>query len=314
MRAKIMLLSSTLRDEQNARYALRILTDISAAFNHTLSVLQDKIGEKSLQACGEALSDKVISACQDCQAVFVCDGACPGLDELYDALDIPLSLRSLSVPEALCGRGESPVSLYVGTVLSLDEETLRLALRQAFLIAQEADMLLRHTAPSGASRDVWNAAVRLQETLLPQVSTVAQTAPEAVREMILSPQRAGFVLCPPYAGSILLAAGTALCAHPGVIHDMALGEGADVYAAHGCSMDEYYGYLRAALEREPDLVLDDGGDTTEMLHIPAAQKAPLRRCASIEDCANAVLFLASDAARCITGQVIAVDGGEAMIE
>ena len=42
--------------------------------------------------------------------------------------------------------------------------------------------------------------------------------------------------------------------------------GADVYAAHGCSMDEYYGYLRAALEREPDLVLDDGGDTTEMLH------------------------------------------------
>ena len=50
------------------------------------------------------------------------------------------------------------------------------------------------------------------------------------------------------------------------------------------------------------------------LHIPAAQKAPLRRCASIEDCANAVLFLASDAARCITGQVIAVDGGEAMIE
>ena len=231
MRAKIMLLSSTLRDEQNARYALRILTDISAAFNHTLSVLQDKIGEKSRQAYGEALSDKVISACQDCQAVFVCDGACPGMDELYDALDIPLSLRSLSVPEALCGRGESPVSLYVGTVLSLDEETLRLALRQAFLIAQEADMLLRHTAPSGASRDVWNAAVRLQETLLPQVSTVAQTAPEAVREMILSPQRAGFVLCPPYAGSILLAAGTALCAHPGVIHDMALGEGADVYAA-----------------------------------------------------------------------------------
>lgn len=247
MRAKIMLLSSTWRDEQNARYALRILTDISAAFNHTLSVLQDKIGEKSQKAYGEALSDKVISACQDCQAVFVCDGACPGLDELYDALDIPLTLRSLSVPEALCDRGESPVSLYVGTVLSLDEETLRRALRQAFLIAQEADMLLRHTAPSGASRDVWNAAVRLQETLLPQVSTVAQTAPEAVREMILSPQRAGFVLCPPYAGSILLAAGTALCAHPGVIHDMALGEGADVYAAWLPENDETILPFSAAL-------------------------------------------------------------------
>ena len=65
---------------------------------------------------------------------------------------------------------------------------------------------------------------------------------------------------------------------------------------------------------DTDMTNPPGWDTTEMLHIPAAQKAPLRRCATIEDCANAVLFLASDAARCITGQIIAVDGGEAMIE
>lgn len=65
---------------------------------------------------------------------------------------------------------------------------------------------------------------------------------------------------------------------------------------------------------DTDMTNPPGWDTTEMLHIPAAQKAPLRRCASIEDCANAVLFLSSDAARCITGQVIAIDGGEAMIE
>ena len=65
---------------------------------------------------------------------------------------------------------------------------------------------------------------------------------------------------------------------------------------------------------DTDMTNPPGWDTTEMLHVPAAQKAPLRRCATIEDCANAVLFLASDAAKCITGQVIAVDGGEAMIE
>ena len=65
---------------------------------------------------------------------------------------------------------------------------------------------------------------------------------------------------------------------------------------------------------DTDMTNPPGWDTTEMLHIPAAQKAPLRRCATIEDCANAVLFLASDATRCITGQIIAVDGGEAMIE
>lgn len=56
-----------------------------------------------------------------------------------------------------------------------------------------------------------------------------------------------------------------------------------------------------------------GFDTTETLHKPAMEKAPLRRCASIEDCADAIVFLASDASRCITGQTIAVDGGEALI-
>lgn len=56
-----------------------------------------------------------------------------------------------------------------------------------------------------------------------------------------------------------------------------------------------------------------GFDTSETLHAPAAERAPLRRCATIEDCADAIVFLASDAARCITGQTIAVDGGEALL-
>lgn len=64
---------------------------------------------------------------------------------------------------------------------------------------------------------------------------------------------------------------------------------------------------------DTDMTNPPGFDTTETLHIPAAENAPLRRCASIEDCANAILFLASDASRCITGQTIAVDGGEALI-
>ena len=64
---------------------------------------------------------------------------------------------------------------------------------------------------------------------------------------------------------------------------------------------------------DTDMTNPPGWDTTEMLHKPAAAKAPLRRCASIDDCANAILFLASDASRCITGNHIAVDGGEALV-
>jgi NAD(P)-dependent dehydrogenase (short-subunit alcohol dehydrogenase family) len=39
---------------------------------------------------------------------------------------------------------------------------------------------------------------------------------------------------------------------------------------------------------------------------------PLRRLGKADDIANAVVFLASDAATWITGQAISVDGGYAM--
>ena len=42
-----MLLSASSQDEINAAYAEKILIDLSAAFDHTFSMRQDKIGEKS---------------------------------------------------------------------------------------------------------------------------------------------------------------------------------------------------------------------------------------------------------------------------
>ena len=41
-------------------------------------------------------------------------------------------------------------------------------------------------------------------------------------------------------------------------------------------------------------------------------RIPARRIAALNDIANAVMFLASDAARHIVGQVLTVDGGEAL--
>lgn len=63
-----------------------------------------------------------------------------------------------------------------------------------------------------------------------------------------------------------------------------------------------------------DMTCPPGWDTTEMLFVPASEKAPLRRTATIEDCANAILFLVSDMGRNVTGQIVAVDAGESMIE
>ena len=64
---------------------------------------------------------------------------------------------------------------------------------------------------------------------------------------------------------------------------------------------------------DTDMVNPPGYDTTDALLKPRAQSAPLGRCASIEDCANLILFLASDASRCITGNHITVDGGEVLV-
>ena len=96
-----MLLSSTAQDEINAAYAEKILIDLSAAFDHTFSMRQDRIGEKSKAAGGETLTDKTIDACQSCQAVFVCDANADGVQDLYDALNLPMLVRSFCVPEVL---------------------------------------------------------------------------------------------------------------------------------------------------------------------------------------------------------------------
>ncbi|MBR3017493.1 MAG: hypothetical protein IKH57_10540 [Clostridia bacterium] len=230
MRAKIMLLSASPQDEINAAYAERILTDLSAAFGHIFSMRQEKIGEKSKAANGEILTDKAVNACQDCQAIFVCDANAQGVQELYDALNLPMLFRSFCVPEVLCGRHEKPVNLYVGSVFSMDEETLRQAIHSSFSLAQEMDVRLCHAAPTGKSLAEWTAAIRVQETAFPQVSANTLTAPEAIRGMISAPERMGLLLCPPYAGSIMLSAGTALCTHPNVIHDFAFDESIGVYA------------------------------------------------------------------------------------
>ena len=247
MRAKIMLLSSSPRDEINAAYAEKILIDLSAAFDHVFSMRQEKIGEKSKAASGESLTDGTVCACQECQAVFVCDAGAEGVQELYDALNLPMLVRSFCVPEVLCGRHEKPVNLYVGSVFSMDEDTLQQAIRSAFSLAQEMDVRLCHCTPTGKSEAEWSAAIRVQEAAFPQISSDSMTAPEAIRGMIVFPERMGLLLCPPYAGSIMLSAGTAMSTHPNIIHDFTFNQSIGVYGPVLPPEQEDIGPFAAAL-------------------------------------------------------------------
>lgn len=50
--------------------------------------------------------------------------------------------------------------------------------------------------------------------------------------------------------------------------------GADVYAVHGESMEEYEQNIKSALDTQPNLIVDDGGDVITMLHQEYASLIP----------------------------------------
>lgn len=230
MHAKILLLPGSNRGEKLCNLAEEILVEVSAAFGHSFSLLREKIGYPAVTAHGTPLPDRTIDACRSAGGVLVCDGECPGVQDLYDALNLPLQIRDFSIPEGLCGRHEAPVSLQVGMVLSLDEETLPRAIQCAFRFAQDKEGKISHVAPNGSAKAEWEANVRVEAVHYPAVSASAMTAPEAITALISTPNRLGLMLCPPYAGGMLNAAAGALCAHAFMVHETALDEKTGVYS------------------------------------------------------------------------------------
>ncbi len=216
MHARILFLSAENNLSPACTWAQQILTEISAAFGHSFSFLEGR---------AEApLSDGAVSACQKCQAVFLADADHPAAQELYDEFDLPLAVRLISLPAALCGRHEAPVRAVLAQVLSLDEDTRRAALRQACALAGEEGLPLAHVPPAGAAKAAWTAeiyAAAQAEALDPR---------EAARRLILSPDSLGLCLCSPYAGGILLAAASALYADRCLVYDSAWDGTAGVYA------------------------------------------------------------------------------------
>jgi len=211
MHAKITLLPGSAPGSAACEYAEQLLTDISAAFDHSFSLYRGKTEEEP--------SEKTLSLCESSQGILLGNAQDPRAAALYDALGLPLRIRSFCVPEALCGRRERPVKLWIGTVLSLDEDTLRLAMQEAFRFAREEDAHILSVSPTGQSKAAWDAAVRVQGASNPVVAVDFIGAPEAAAALVRDPGRMGLLLCPPYAGSILEAAATASCRHPELLFD-----------------------------------------------------------------------------------------------
>jgi len=224
MRAKIMLLCSNKIGDKVYTLAEQLLTDVSAAFGHSFSLMRGKAGDAA-----QAITDETLDNCQQCQGILLCDGISKATQDLYDALDLPLRIRSLCIPEALCARREQPVSFWLAQALSVDEQTIRSAMASAFRFAQDSDAKITHVPPNGASRGEWMGAIRVHEVKYPSLSTSTLSGPDAMTSLITSPSRLGVMLCPPYAGGMLHAAAVALCPFPGLMYEASFDETIGVY-------------------------------------------------------------------------------------
>lgn len=230
MQAKIMLLPSDSKGKTLCSYAEEIFLEISAAFGHSLHTVREKIGADSIRLFDTPLTQETLDSCARCQAVFLADADCDGSRALYQALQIPLRIRNFCIPAPLCERGIQPQAFYMGFATSLGTDIMFQAVRSAITMAHEKEIAFCHIAPTGNHRLQWDADVKETLKKYPELSFASLTGADAVRRILAGPQQIGMMLCPPYAGSILESAATAMHTFPGLQYDWGIAETIGVYA------------------------------------------------------------------------------------
>ena len=236
MQARIMLLPANSKGKTLCSYAEELFLEVSASFGHSLNTFREKIGEDSIRLFDVPLTQETLDACKRCQAVFLADADCEGSRLLYQGLGVALRIRNYSIPDSIGERNVPPQTFLMGQTISLDPDTIFSAARQAAQLAAGMEIPFCHTAPSGNSRFAWDAHVKETMKKYPSLSWASLSAPEAVRRIIETPQQIGFLLCPPYSGSILESAATSLFPYPGLQYDWGIGENIGIYAPR-LSMD-----------------------------------------------------------------------------
>lgn len=237
MQAKIMLLPSSNKGKTLCNYAEELFLEISADFGHSLNTCREKIGADSIRLFDVPLTQETLDACKKCQAVFLADSDCQGAKALYQGLEIPLRIRHFSIPESLSIRGLPPRKFLLGQVTSLEQNSLFLAVRQAMKTAHELEIPFCHTAPTGNNRFAWDADIKETAKKYPGMACESLAAPDAIRRIIEAPDTLGFLLCPPYAGSIMESGASSLFPFPGIQYDTGTTETIGVFAPR-LSLDE----------------------------------------------------------------------------
>lgn len=230
MQVKIMMLLSDEKNKKLCQCAEAVLNEVAGAFEHSFSVLYEKIGVLSQNAYEAPLTEEAVEACLKCQGILLDCAETEGFEELLDALDATLHARYCGIPQALCGRHERGFSLWMGIVRSLDDAKVSHAVKQAFELGVQQEVLLSYVRPNGKFSEHWLAEMSACALQYPNCPAKEMLSTEAMEKLIETPSQIGLLLAPPYAGAIYRAAAVTLDTVPYLMRDIALGEGIGVYA------------------------------------------------------------------------------------
>lgn len=226
MREKIVLLYEDENGKMLCEVASRVLAAVSLSFGHSFVV--------SVKSCCDVeIDDETLDACTEAGAVLVSSAQMNCMDSLLAELYCNCRVRDLRYDHlidnrSLMGEDRSLDGLIV-QALENDEAALLCAAKQGYMLAQQESLLLRPVPPAGALRESWEKAM---ETAAEDfVITEEMRLPDVIPAMIYTPEQAGVLLCPPYAGNVLAPALAALCGAPAMVYDRYLGGQCPVYAA-----------------------------------------------------------------------------------
>ena len=221
MQARIQLLSTGSQDEKICTVAEEILTDISVAFNHSFTLMREKIGQSSIDAYNTPLTEETVSACADSDAAIVCRADCAGQDDLLSSLRIPCRMRIFPAGDKRC---------YLIKTMALDAQTLSDAMQIAFETAKREELPLRYVLPSGKSALEFKLSITSRLPYFPDVAVEEMSPAQAAEFFVLSPESNGVFVFPPYAGGIFFAENTALQEIPMYIYERCEGNCGYVYS------------------------------------------------------------------------------------
>ena len=235
MRAKLMLLSGNGEAACLSLYAQQTLTDLAVTFGHSFIILEDKISELSLQKFSSAMTEEVITASEECDAVLSIAGDQEGLQALAGGLGCILCSHIYTLPDCLAEysllkSNQLPRGI-LAYPMALDQSAFSRASNHLYKRAQSENLPVSEVPYQGARRSSW---VEVTDAVANNyfIRNPRRLAPETMMSDVLNfPQSMGVVFTSKNVCEILNAGAAGLSGIPSFVFDVYWDEkGTKLYA------------------------------------------------------------------------------------